>query len=215
MSKRVWFPALLFCFVLVAGTGVRFLGGNSLFSADIAYKSAGAVAYPGTKTASDTAVTFYMYIDRGQYNNAWEISMEPDFTPSGGPAGFKRTLTESAGSVHGYTDRDEFINRQELELGPKGTWIKLHNIHGELVDKIFSLPGDTEKHSLVRVTGHMLGACTIFSWERLVPVVYTREGYKVLLPGTKQARQFYYQDWFTNINKLFDLRGDKVPIPGT
>ena len=198
-------------------------GNVPLFFADMVYKAAGEVSFPGTKTPEDTAVSFYMYLDRGMYGEAYDISLEPDYT-RGGPASFKETLNGEAESFRGLTGRNEFIERLKFELGHNGSWIKLHNIRAEQIDRPCALPEWTEKIGEtgvgrvstsgsdkpkcrpVRVTGHILGACTIFSWERLVPVVDSAEGYKVLLPGTKRERQFYYQEWIMNIVKIFDLR---------
>jgi len=188
------------------------------------YKAAGEVSFPGTKTPEDTAVSFYMYIDRGMYEEAYDISIEPDFVAGDNPASFKESVDADMESFQGLIGRDEFVDRLNFELGRNGSWIKLNNISAERIEEPCVLPewakvageagiflsdaDDTGRPQCraVRVTGHILGACTIFNWERLVAVAKTDEGYRILLPGTKRERQFYYQEWIMNIVKIFDLR---------
>lgn len=206
--------------VFLAGTGIRIAGNKAVLSADMVYRAAGEVAFPGTKTPADAAVSFYMYIDRGMYDKAYEISIEPDFTEEG-PAAFKEAVEGGPVYYRGMTGKEEFVDRLEFELGRKGMWIKLHNIRGEVLDgpcplpewllqaegAVFDKRSGADTCVPLRVTGHLLGACTIFSWEKTLPVVETNEGWKVVLPGTKREKQFYYQDWIMNIVKIFDLRG--------
>lgn len=220
MGRAARIIPVMVCVVFLIGAGIRFAGDKPLLLADMVYRAAGEVAFPGTKTPEDAAVSFYMYIDRGMYDKAYEISIEPDFTEEG-PAPFKEAVEGSPAYYRGITGRTEFVDRLEFELGRKGMWIKLHNIRGKVLDgpcplpewllqaegTVFGKRSGAAACVPLRVSGHLLGACTIFSWEKTLPVVETKEGWKVVLPGTKGEKQFYYQDWIMNIVKIFDLRG--------
>ncbi len=100
-----------------------------------------------------------------------------------------------------------------MELGVNGIWLKLNNIQahklesdsGDLPEEIVDTL-DPEEVYAVRVNGHLLGACSIFKWEKDVTVVNIMGEYKIFLDGTKQAKSFFYQSWFSNIEKIADLR---------
>lgn len=217
MQRAIRIIPFFFGFLFLVGAGVRIAGGKALLSADMVYRSAGEVAFPGVKTPEAAAVSFYMFIDRGMYEEAYDICIEPDFYSGSGPALFKERVDPHYADFQGLTGKEEFLNRMNFELGRSGSWIRLHNVRAERVEDDCSVPDWLENYAAsesclyVRVTGHILGACTIFSWEKTVPVVETGDGNKVLLPGTKQERQFYYQEWIMNIEKIFDLRAVDSP----
>lgn len=219
MGKGAKVLPVVFGLMLAAGIGIRLIGRTPLLSADMVYKSAGKVAFPGADRPGDAAVSFYMYIDRGLYDEAAALSMEPDFTDSPNFVPLKERVEPDMARFQGPTPKEEFVRRLRFELGPRGSWIRLHNIRASLAGPVempewvsragVSGEGDgTEgpECTAVRVTGHLLGACTIFSWEKTLPVIKSEGSYKVLLPGTKQEKQFFYQDWIMNVVKIFDLR---------
>lgn len=209
MGKAIRILPILTIFILLAGAGIRMAGGQAILSADMVYRAAGEIAFPGTETPEGAAVSFYMYIDRGMYEKAYQISVEPDYTAEG-PAPFRKSVNANQADFQGITKYNEFTERLQFELGRKGMWIKLHNIRAEALDVQCTVPEwlAAQRCIPVRITGHLLGACTIFSWEKTLPVIPVEEGYAVVLPGTKREKQFYYQDWIMNITKIFDLRGN-------
>ncbi len=221
MVRTVTFIPLILGVSFFVGIGLRIVGEKPIFSGDMVYRAAGEVAFPGTETPEDTAVSFYMYIDRGMYKKAYDISIEPDFYSADKPAPYKEMVAAGEEQFQGLIGKEEFVDRLHFELGPRGHWIKLHNIRGKLLEEPCSVSTRLKEKAVaagmlsgktghrcypVRVTGHLLGACTIFSWEKVVPVISDDAGYKVVLPGTKQIKQYYYQDWIMHVIKIFDLR---------
>ena len=100
-----------------------------------------------------------------------------------------------------------------MELGKNGTWIKLNNIQAQklgkgasdLTSELLKSLKPEEVHS-VRVKGHLLGACSIFQWEKDVLVITLGGEHKLLLEGTKKAKSFFYHSWLSNIKRIADLR---------
>jgi hypothetical protein len=58
----------------------------------------------------------------------------------------------------------------------------------------------------VRASGHMLGACLIYRWDRDLVVAEIGGRCKVVLPGTKAARSLFHQEWFSNLSLVGSLR---------
>ena len=59
----------------------------------------------------------------------------------------------------------------------------------------------------VRASGHMLGACMIYHWERDLVVAEVAGRYRVILPGTKAARASFHQEWFSSLSLVGSLGG--------
>ena len=61
----------------------------------------------------------------------------------------------------------------------------------------------------MKVRGDYLASCAIYRWEKIVPVLKTSDGYKVVLDGTKNSKENYYLNWLNFAEKTLikSLRG--------
>jgi len=232
MARRIFnrIPAPLFPgIVFILGFFIRILSGSPAIHTDLVYSPGIRQRPPGTRTPGDTAVSFYMLLDNGQYEQAWELVLEPDFVGTGRAAAFTEKVGPGSGTFYGWTDKERFVERMKQELGPGGTGITLKNIRVDSVRRIdftqyeskhplqgnlleeFSIKGSLLPRVggayLVDVSGNLLGACTIFRWDKQVVVLHIDKKYRLLLSGTKTAKSFFYQSWFSNIEKIGNLRG--------
>lgn len=216
MNKIVLPGVLVLVFVFAAGVFIRLLGGVSIISTDLVYYPGEMQNPTGSKTPEEAVKSFYVLIDRGEYEKAWELSLEPDWTGGVRGYGYKDELSSSGKEFMGFTGRETFVKRLDEELGRNGGGITLRSIEAEVMEPI-----DTsvfyESYGLknvrdafrVRVKGNILGACTIFRWEKELIVLGLGKGYKVLLSGTKNKNSYFYQSWFSNIERVGDLRGSE------
>ncbi len=218
---------LFLCSLFVIGSLIRIIAGNALFSTDLTYSSGRKGKVPGTKTPQDTVKSFYMLIDSGNYEKAWEICLEPDWagdrrvtykdpvraSDSILPGWTSSGCTSPGCRSSGWTSKEDFVNRLEQEIGRGGYGVTLHNIQVQQMEKmdrhILSSPFKIEAIEdvvSILVEGQMLGACSIFKWEKSVVVLSVEGKYKILLEGTKEPNSFFYQTWFSHIEKIGDLR---------
>jgi len=208
-DSRIAFVLLLF---LLIGAFVRLAGGHALISANLTYSSGTTNVLPGIGTPEDTVTSFYGFIGKGLYANAWEISIEPDWTGQA-TVPYKTEVKPSLASSPAGRKKEHFIKRLNEELGSYGSSLKLNNIQAhrlargrnDLTAEIVQTLQPEEVYA-VQVSGHLLGACSIFQWEKEVTVINIGGEYKVILDGTKQAKSFFYQSWFANIERIADLR---------
>jgi len=212
-------PMLLFSLFAI-GALVRLFTNNLLISTDLIYASGHRQVYPGTRTPEDTVKSFYLFIDNGLYDKAWEISLEPDWTGGMCSISYLDAVKSDPSLFAGWTKKEDFEERLKKELGITGLSITLNDIQthrlkakgakcidSELVEMV------TDHHELkdiytIKATGKMLGACSIFKWEKDLVVLNINEKYKVLLNGTKQKNSFFYNSWFSNLEHIGNLRGD-------
>jgi len=256
MFNRVPVPLFL-GIVFILGFFIRILSGSPAVHTDLVYSPGITQKPPGAKTPGDTAVSFYMLLDSGQYEKACDLALEPDFIETGKVASFTERVRP--GTFYGWTDKDRFTERMRRELGHGGTGITLKNIRVDSVYAVdfaqyesehplkryplkryplkrhplkessllgLSLQDESLQDSplqgvplqdatlqgvedayLVDVSGNLLGACTIFRWDKQVLVFRIGKKYKILLSGTKSTKSFFYQSWFSNIKKIGNLRG--------
>jgi hypothetical protein len=216
--------AVIVISVAAAGAVVRILSGNAVLHTDLVYSPVQKESIPGAKSPESTAKSFYMYIDSGQYDEAYDISLEPEWGQ--GTVSYDGEVRVDFSRFSGWTSREAFVERMKRELEPNGSGIRLNNIQvgdaeptGDAVAYAgvradaqadpgfpwFSI-AHLEGTYRVPVSGHMLGACSIFRWEKNLTVVEIAGKYRVLLDGTKGARAFFYQSWFENIKKLRNIR---------
>jgi len=212
--KRIYL--LLLCIFLV-GALVRALSGTTIFHSTLIYSSGKKDRLPGLKTPEAVVKSFYMFIDTGEYERAWEISLEPDWIRDRSAVTYRDEVREEPGSFSGWTEKDKFVARLIQSLGEKGKGITLNRIEthesGKLrIDEVIQIKnrydsiGFDDAYS-VRVSGQLLGACSIFKWEKDLVVLDIDGTYKLLLSGTKRKKTFFYQSWFSNIEHIGDLRG--------
>ncbi|MHC4105370.1 MAG: hypothetical protein ACYSR9_10550 [Planctomycetota bacterium] len=171
---------------------------------------------PGIKTPLDTAVSFYMHIDSGDYEQAWEMTLEPDWVPEGTDVSYFDEVGPGHGDFQGWTKKEDFVERLTEEIGKRGRKIRLSNFEAygvsfqenEFEDSMFYM-NDFETVDKIEVKGHLLGACTIYKWDKSLFVVKMNGKYKVLLSGVKKSKSFYYQSWFSNLKKFGNIKGIK------
>jgi hypothetical protein len=202
-----------------AGAAARLLSGNALLHTDLVYYPAKKERIPGADSPENAARSFYLYIDAGMYDEAYEISLEPSWVRSGSQG-------EGRGEIRftGWTSREDFVERLNGELGPGGSNIRLGSVRsgqpapldrtsakaddsdraptGELLSRVARMEGAFR----VTMNGHMLGACSVFRWEKELVVVKSDGRYRVLLDGTRGKRGLFYRTWFEGVEKLADLR---------
>jgi hypothetical protein len=205
-AKRSWIPiVLLLCFV-VLGAFFRIVGGNRIILSDLVYSPGVQRTFPGTKTPENTARSFYLYIDRGEYDRAWELSLEPDWTGGDSEELFFREVAEDPEGFSGWTSKERFIERMNWELGADGTGITLKSVEArilravdaERVTRIYGIDG-LEKAYLLAVTGRLLGSCSLLRFRTNLVVLVIDGENRVLLSGTKNKDSYFYQTWFSEI----------------
>lgn len=205
-----------FVFFFFAGAFLKLLSGSPLFQSNLIYSSGKKMKPPGTKTPRDTAVSFYMLIDSGDYEQAWEMALEPDWVSEGDDVSYFDEVGPGHGVFQGWTKKEEFVRRLTEEIGKRGGKIRLSNFEAygvsfqesEFEDSIFYM-NDFETVDKIDVQGHMLGACTIYKWDKEVFVVKIDGNYKVLLSGAKKGKSLFYQSWFSNLKNFGNIKGIK------
>jgi len=216
MTKKVSPGLLILVFLLTLGLFIRLLGGVPIISTDLVYSPGKSQNPTGSKTPEDAVKSFYIFIDNGAYEKAWELSLEPDWKGGAGAYGYREEISSSGKAFMGFTGKETFVKRLNEELGNAGSGITLRSIDAEVIEPIDpSIFG--ESYGLknvrdafrVRAKGNILGACTIFRWEKELIVLGFGKGYKVLLSGTKNKNSYFYQSWFSNIERIGDLRGSQ------
>jgi len=204
-------PAAALAAVFLAGLLLRAAGGGGLLSSNLVYSAPVRSASSGGGSPADAVRSFYLLLDQGQYAAAWELAREPDYTGSGN-APYRSAVPAQATSLLGWTSREAFVSRLNDELGQGGLWLRLADVQAEEVAGAAAeqtarpIPPGAKTAALVRAQGTLMGACTIFRWEKVLPVTREGGGYRVLLPGTKQAKALFYQEWFANVRKVGTLR---------
>lgn len=193
---------------LLAGAAVRYFGGVPLVATDLAFDSPSTVLPPAEGSPEAAASSFYAFLQQGRYDAAWEVSIEPAW-PGAGTASYEAAVTAD-GRPAGWTGKAEFVQRcrDELGQGPK-----LNGVQAVRLDSPPVASGQAAVAALtpsrihgVHLSGHMLGACLIYSWEKDLAVVEVGREYRVLLPGTKDARASFHEAWFSDMRLIGSLR---------
>jgi hypothetical protein len=145
------------------------------------------------------------------YEEAWAIVAEPDWA---GRAYVPYKEAVTAGVVPAApTPKEQFVQRLKAELGYGGIWLKLHGVEARRLSEPVPPPAEMPVAGLqadsscrVRAEGWLLGACTIFSWTKELEVIEIDGSFRLLLEGTKRPSALFYQEWFTNVEKIGTLR---------
>ena len=120
-------------FFFVAGALIKILSGSPIFQSNLIYSSGKKIKPPGTDSPWDTAVSFYMFIDSGSYEKAWESSLEPDWVFDGSDVSYFDEVGPDYGEFQGWTQKQEFIERLSEEIGNRGRKIRLSNIEASMM----------------------------------------------------------------------------------
>ena len=211
VPARALTAALLGAAVLL-GVLLRAAGGGVLLSSSLVYSAPVKQAAPGSGSPADAVRSFYILLDQGDYAAAWALAREPDYTGSGN-APYRSEVRAAEDDRRGWTPREAFVSRLNDELGYGGVWLRLAEVQAEEVTAeeaaahgAWPATGGSQVVAAVRAQGTLLGACTIFHWEKVLPITRAGGRYRVLLPGTKQADALFYQEWFANVRKIGTLR---------
>ena len=205
MGRRFLPVTLLLAFV-VFGVFFRVVGGNRIILLDLVYSPGLRTRFPGTRTPENTARSFYLYLDRGAYGRAWELSLEPDWTGGDRDELFFREISEDPGGFSGWASKNWFIKRMSWELGEDGTGITLKSVEAKILRSVdtetlartYGIDG-LEKAYLLEVTGRLLGSCSLLRFRTNLVVLVVRGENKVLLSGTKKKDTHFYHSWFSEI----------------
>ncbi len=211
MSKKA---VIILPLLFAAGVFIRLLSGSSVLHTDLVYSPGREEKPPGSRTPADAVKSFYLYLKSGDYEKAWEISLEPDWAGQGRSVEYRDEVSGSGRQFSGWTGKEAFVQRMKAELGPFGSKINLRSVEAEVVGVFDTAPFE-ETYGLdqiksafrVRASGNLLGACTIFRWEKELVVLGIGKGYRVFLSGTKSKNSYFYQSWFSNLEKVGHLRG--------
>ena len=202
--------ALVLIGAVALGAAVRLIGGVPLLQTELALPvPARALAdAPAAGGPEQVVAAFYASLQRGEYDKAWEVSLEPDWAAAR-TASYAEEVAPSP-RVTGWTTEKDFVRRCADDIG---AGLKLNAIE---VTRLPSPPETPEARAVtglgatrafgVRASGHMLGACLIYHWERDLVVAEVGGSYKVVLPGTKAAHAAFHQDWLTNLSLIGSLR---------
>jgi|GEM_PF-1259661 len=206
---------IIFLSLILFGVFIRALSGRSILFSTLIYSPGQKIRYPGSRTPEDTVKSFYLSIDNGDYECSYSLILEPDWT--GGSVSYREAVEAGGMEFTGWIPEEEFVGRLRFEIGPKGSGITLHSVDAHVVKEFevgaFSRTfGIDDLRSAYRVEayGNILGACSIFSWRKELTVLQIGRRYRVLLEGTKEVDCFYYQSWFTGIEKVGDIRPGPV-----
>jgi hypothetical protein len=202
--------------VIILGAAVRFVGGVPMLHTDLVMApegnaaNAGAAGSPELTAGSAELATasFYAFLQQGEYEKAWGVALEPEW-PGALEATYMKEVTPAPRAT-GWTTEADFVRRCAADIG----WgIKLNGIR---IDRLPAPPESPEGRAVsalgadrlygVHASGHMLGACLIYRWDRDLVVAEIGGAYKVVLPGTKAARASFHQEWFSNLSFVGSLR---------
>jgi hypothetical protein len=211
--RRVYL-AVLCVLLLVTGVLLRGAGGIPVVFTALIYAQVQRIEYPGTRTPEDTVVTFYLAMDKGDYGNTYGVMLEPDWSAGKGPASFREAVERGRGAPPGWTAKEEFLQRMEKEVGEGGTGVTLGNVEARILKEIDSrvyadIPGAerVRKAFTIEASGNILGACSIFVWRKELVVLQVGRQYRLLLSGTKNRNELYYQSWFSEFEQVGTVRG--------
>jgi hypothetical protein len=216
MNRHYKIIYLVLLCVFLTGVLTRVLSGTSILHSELIYSSGKKESLPGVKSPEAVVKSFYIFIDTGEYERAWEISLEPVWGSDRIEVSYRDEVYGDSGAFSGWTEKDEFISRLIQNMGERGKGITLNNIEanetGKLqIDEKNQIKNrynkiDFDEAYSVRACGQLLGACSIFKWEKDLVVLDIDGTYKVLLYGTKPKNSFFYQSWFKNISRIGDLK---------
>lgn len=199
-------PVTLLLFFLAAGAFFRVVGGNRIILSDLVYSPCVQKIFPGTRTPENTARSFYLHVDRGEYDRAWELSLEPDWAPKDTEELFFREVAEDPEGFSGWTTKERFMERTSFELGPDGSGVTLKSVEARILRSVDTKDftstygiGDLQKAYLLGVTGRLLGSCSLLQFRTNLVVLVINGENRVLLSGTKPKDSYFYQKWFSEI----------------
>ncbi len=194
---------LLFFAVIIAGAVLRFSFSVPLVITELVYTPPSDALIPKAKNPELTVRRFYMLIDEGRYAEAYNLVIEPDWVDSDRPAPYRESVIATPDKYFGLVSKEEFIARSIGEMGPRGIYFSLSNIDSSVLkNSVVALPWNSlidypeyEEIVPVKTRGDFLASCAVYRWEKDLLVIKTGEEYKIILDGTKNAKENYYLTW--------------------
>ena len=189
--------------VFAVGAAIRFSFSIPLIITELVYKPSVNEIIPKAKDPESIVRRFYMLIDTGRYQEAYELVLEPDWVESGRPAAYRDAVIASSESYYGMVSNEEFIDRSRGEMGPRGIFFSLSHIRSSTIrdseeklpwENVINYPDYRELYH-VRASGDFLSSCAIYRWEKDLLVIKTETGYRIILDGTKESKESYYLTW--------------------
>jgi hypothetical protein len=204
-------PALpLIAGALALGALVRLVSGASVLHTDLVVNGTPAGSRT-TNTPESAVVAFYEQLARGDYEEAWTLSLEPVWRRAGEPSYKEAVLASPA--PESWLPESRFVARCAEDLG---SGLKLNGIQAVPLAAVPENPETRAAAALtngrlrgVHASGQMLGACLIYRWDRDLVVAEIDGTYKVVLPGTRAAKSLYHESWFSNVELVGSLRAGR------
>ena len=160
---------------------------------------------------SAIAMKFYKNIDKGDYKNIYNYIIEGKW---------KRIYADEVikYSLAGIYEKDYFLKRYINEFGKDG-W-KIYNESLAIVGKNkitrsefknyylcennildYIDPENNIKYiNIVEVSGYNIGTCSIKEWRRKIPIVWYKDNWKIILPGSPEGLNVLHREGiFSNI----------------
>jgi hypothetical protein len=192
---------------IAIGSIARLSTGTPLLHTDLIPAVSPAVTAP-SGTPESAVISFYELLAKGEYEKAWALSVEPVWR--GARESPYREAVRASEAPDGWTSEKEFVSRCAGDIGER---MKLNGIRAVTLSAAPEGPEgravEARTHARlfgVHASGRMLGACLIYRWDRDLAVVEIDGAYKVVLPGTRAAKSFFHEAWFSNIALVASLR---------
>lgn len=200
---------------LFAGIFFRGASGFPLIQSELIYATPEDGKIPEPDSPAAAVKRFYLLFDRGMYEMAWEICLEPDWSGDR-KVRYQDELLVIPAEFAGWTGLDAFVERCMDDLGPGGIYLSLSHLKTKSVkssidklsyEQIRNYPGIKAVYK-VRATGDFLASCAVYRWKKDLFVLETEAGYKVLLEGIKASRELIHMNWlnFSEKQLIRELR---------
>lgn len=160
---------------------------------------------------SALAMKFYKNIDKGDYENIYNYIIEGKWEKTDADEDIKYSFA-------GIYEKNYFLRRYIKEFGKDG-W-KINNeslsISGEnkitrsefknyyqcennILDYID--PKNNIKYiNIIEINGYNIGTCSIREWRRKIPIVWYKDNWKIILPGSPESLNVLHREGiFSNI----------------
>ena len=210
--KKLIFPAACLL-VFVLGAVLRLQPWRVTPDAEPGGTRPGSIQVKLPAGLGDVVYDFYQRLDRGQYGEVYDMSLENAWAPQ----------ADGAYTNMGLTPRQEFIDALTAEMGPNGGQITVPATQVLAVKPITPsqkplseqpeqailnrLPAGLRLKTLyeVDVTGMVGDVCTPARFDkRLIVADFGGGQWQVLLPGGPRPDSKRKDEWFTNGNPFAD-----------
>lgn len=165
-----------------------------------------------------TVVNFYTLVDKGRYQEAYQLGFETKW----------QKLESGAYASVGLVPVEEFAGTLSDEIGSNGMGLNIVSIgitsqaalaaeQWQAIDRpelqaLSFVPAQVQNIYEVEVGGVLLGRCSRWDWRDRILVAYTSDGdWKLLLPGSLNSYGPHHEEWFLDRNPF---KGKKIVPAG-